>query len=184
MQIRTLALMLATICGAAHAESAKYEWYGNQHACIVETARSVTMTTDTYGTWGNAPKSFFLNLTECREYAREQGLPFESTGERIEAGDPLFWEKFTTLRCWVESETLDRQSVGDRYVVETKGLRDFAEGDDWPFIESWTSNLDRLGHKLILQEDGYIDYARHEVTEKKDDHAWFILRANCSVVSP
>jgi hypothetical protein len=178
MQIRTLALMLATICGAAHAESAKYEWYGNQHACIVETARSVTMTSDTYGIWGNAPKSFFLKLTECREYALEKGLPFESNGARIEAGDPLFWEKFTTRRCATKSED------GIHYVVETKGLPDFAEEGNFPFIESSSSNLNRLGHKLILQEDGYIDYARHEVTGKKDVHAWFILRANCSIVSP
>ena len=159
MQIRTLTLMLATVCGAAHAESAKHEWYGNQHACVVDTARSVTMTSDTYGIWGNAPKSFFLKLTECREYAREKGLPFEISGTRSEADDPLSWEKFTTLRCWVEYQ----KPVGDKYVVETKGLPDFAEVDDWvnwPFIVSSSSNLNRLGHKLILQEDGYIDYAR------------------------
>jgi hypothetical protein len=180
MHTKALAMMLATICGAAHAESAKYEWYGNQHACIVETARSVTMTTDTYGTWGNAPKSFFLNLTECREYAREQGLPFENSGARIEADDPLFWQKATVVRCLDETE----DGALEKYVVRAKGLRDFAETETWPFIESWTSNLDRLGHKLILQEDGYIDYARHEVTGNKDVHAWFILRANCSIVSP
>lgn len=146
-----------------------YEWYGHQHACVVETARSISIEADTYGNWGNAPKSFFLNLQECKAYAEANDLPY---GVQYPIADPKISQKYAISRCVHADEDGRRLD----YVASAKGL----DLGIWPIVTGRVSFLTGDNRSIILQDDGRIDFSMHTVTDVDDVYAWFLLHANCT----
>lgn len=176
--------MFKKIVGLASAallfqESASaYEWQNQKHGCIVEHAHYLTTTTSKVGTWANSPKSFFVNVTGCQEYAEAKGVPLEQDValKLFPDSDATYEEKRMVQRCAEEGTAF----VGLYSVLELDGipfnyLFPISRGDlsGRPF--SNTAGM------MVINEDGFIDFSSYGQMSDGET-AWFTLKARCTVL--
>ena len=165
--MKPMLLATALTLTAAPAMAEDYEWYGHQHACVVETARVVIMDNDQYANWRNAPKSFFLNLQECKDYAKDKGVEY---GPEPTSGDVTVY--YPVRECWL----WEQGHFYPPYVATVKGM-DFGA---LPTVAKSYAPISNENRTMVLQDDGYIDYSEQSATEAEEESGWFLLRANCT----
>lgn len=169
MKLKLFVANLIAISFSSHAHA--YEWLTNQHACVVENANYTSADGERTGTWSNAPKSFFVQITKCRDYAKSVGLPFESG--QIPNVDNIY-QVNTVNQCadWSGAIEFD--------VIEVKGLDvEFA-----PVLGGFLTMLPAASETgtMKFNSDGYINYSEYGETESDSAGAWFMLRANCTIL--
>ena len=164
MKPMLLATAFALTTAPAMAED--YEWYGHQHACVVETARVVIIDDDRYTNWKNAPKSFFLNLQACKDYAKAMGVVY---GAEPDSEDPTVF--YPVRECWL----WEQGHMFPAYVATVKGM-DFGV---LPTVAKSYEPISNENSTMVLQDDGYIDHSELSVTDKAGK-GWFLFRANCT----
>lgn len=172
MSFKVLVCSSAAIAFAA--EASAYEWLDNQHACIVETANFMAVDGSRSGIWNNAPKSFFVDITNCKSYAASLGLPFS---EEANPNHPKYSDQLLIQQCVQKGE-----GVLEYYIVDAKGL-DAAFDPQIPFL-ILAVPLSAMGSTLAFGKDGYIDYSEYGSLEDDGGNSWFTLRANCTVLKP
>lgn len=163
-----LALFSSSIVDAAHA----YEWMDNQHACIVESANYMSVNGADRGNWSNAPKTFFIKIQNCVEYAKANGLPYVYT----EVGpQSLTREQLNVNNC------AEHKSGQYLSLIFIDGLMvDFPE-PVWGFALA-TYPQSSAGNTMNFNDDGFVDFSTYGALGDKDINAWFIFRAHCTVL--
>jgi hypothetical protein len=163
-----LALFAPSLADAAHA----YDWMANQHACIVENSNYITVDGSTVGNWTNAPKTFFIKIQNCAEYAKAKGLPYVYS----EMGDPpLTREQLNVNNC---VETKNGQNLS---LILVDGLMVGFPQPVWGFTLI-TFPQASAGGTMNFNDDGFVDFSTYGVLDDKDINAWFTLRAHCTVL--
>ena len=172
MGAREMALFIVGALSAIQASA--YDWPDNHHACIVEHARYLVSGEDRYGPWDNAPKTFFVRIRNCVDYAKDKGVPFA----RLDVSSPIFSiESLRVDRC---AETEFR--AGDN-VIEFDGL-DMQFLDpvaDIPLVSFPVANDTGT---VKFRSEGQIDYGTYGALSDGETPAWFVLSARCTVLKP
>lgn len=180
--------IVAVLIGIATATEANaYQWANNRHACIVERARYSKTTTDEQGKWGNAPKSFFVSISTCADFAKAKKVSWDLSGD-VWGRDADLSDIVTVKACADAGGTLSMDSMS---VIQPEGLdffcHDFPPNTDllWRPVGCWMGVL-KLG------ERGTIDFTKlggltigDQMWDLADgDQAWLTLHARCVVSEP
>ena len=152
-----------------------YEWHDNIHACVVENARYASVQGDAFGAWNNAPKSFFVKMKNCGDYAKDNGLPFKRLSS--EDGGEITIPKLRVDAC----ATTDFR-MGDS-VIEFDGLGvTFLEPVARMALSMFPVANDT--GTVRFQADGTVDMGQYGNLNDGSGPAWFMLHARCTVMKP
>lgn len=162
-------LILSAVALASAAKANAYEWLNNQHACVVENANFMSANGVRSGAWGNAPKSFFVDVTECRNFALANGLPYEVD---FATDDSKNGQRHLVNLCVAD--------VSGDYIVELKGIESFFEPFHGEFFGRFP--LSYAGMTVFFHDDGYMDFSNYGKGDGEHAIAWFMFRANCTAL--
>ena len=167
-----IALGLAVISQSVAAQGA-YKWESNTHACIVEHSSFAPITNAGIGEWTNAPKSFFIKMNSCPEYAAKKGITL---------GDNPFSVAEDKMSAQLTANECPTSDYGKYFqVIELEGLGPRASYVTTVRTEGRTVMPLLAGGVVQLDTGGYVDYALLSELVAGGD-AWFILRAHCTVL--
>lgn len=163
-----LSLFSLSVMEAADA----YEWMGNHHACVVENANYMSVDGADRGIWSNAPKTFFIKIQNCVEYARAKGLPYVYS----EMGDPpLTLEQMKVNNC-VQANNGQNLSL-----ILIDGLMVGFPDPVWGMALLMIPQASG-GRTMSFNGDGFVDFSTYGGLDTKDTNAWFTLRGHCTVL--
>ena len=165
-KISAIVCVAMAYCGQATA----HDWFNNQHACVVENADFIEVGDTNLGIWKNAPRSFFLSFQSCSNFAKAEGLEYEVT-DLTKASK--FFEQAQVNRCI-------KDGFPENNLLEVDGLG-FLHGQ--PLDESMLLNpvASPLG-MMVFGDDGFVDFAQFGQVDAGGATAWWMLRANCTVI--
>ena len=158
------------VTGCVWASSANaYQWMGTKHACFVEHSSYAAADGSGLGKWSNAPKTFFIKLQNCVEYAEDKGLPYAHT-DTSKAGISLEELKINSCVTTKGGEVLS--------LILVEGLRvGFPEPVDGFSLKIFPQAS--AGGTMTFGDDGFVNFSQYGATADDED-AWFMLRAHCT----
>ena len=166
-------LKLAAIIGVAFASAgnaAAYDWFDNQHACIVENGTYSKVGSSTLGAWTNAPKTFFVSFQSCTDFAKDAGLSYE-------VGDLSKSEK---IRDQIYVNACVREGVPQDNLLAVDGLEFSAARPIAKFMLN--APISSSSGMMMFGDDGFIDFAQLGTLEADNSRAWWMLRARCTIL--
>jgi hypothetical protein len=157
----TIGILLAI----GSSDASPYEWAGGKHGCITEKAGVSLADLSSHSSWVNAPRTFFVTLTPCKEANSES--------------PPDDFAVFAKLGCAAVLENSENY-----FDVSTEKLRNFPHAWDLVTVDEIKLGLPvrGRGHEsslMKLMPDGSVQFGAVGETNA-GQHAWFMLHASCS----
>lgn len=179
--MRNSVILAAALVAAPLANADDYVWANNDHACIVENANYMHADGSGSGKWSNAPRTFFIKMTNCADFTNREGL--------VPGVDPNGGGEYSLSQARVNScaekaaNATGSITIESYQVIEVDGFESGVFEPLWDLMITIFPLTTSIGEVFKYNRDGTLDIGTYSATDEDNSKpSWFTLRARCTVL--